>query len=93
MPRHLSAFWLHTCGLPHLELGQLLWWLVLMCLLLARSVGTAVLLVRFRGMGIPALPPTLVSLTPMAMTTMTTKVATKVAAKVVAKVVQCARGA
>ena len=32
---------------------------------LIRSVGTVVLLVRFVGMGIHALPPTLVSLTPM----------------------------
>ena len=82
----LGAFWMHTCGLPPLELGQLLWWLVLVRLLLARSVGTVVLLVRFGGMGSPALPPTLVSLTPV--TTVAANVVANVVAKVVAKVVK-----
>ena len=43
----------------------MLWWLVLVLQFLTTNVGIMVPLVRFVGMGIHALPPTLVSLTPM----------------------------
>ena len=55
--------------------------------LLVKSVGTVVPLVRFGGMDISALLPTLVSLTPVA-TVAAKVVAAKVVARVVAKVVK-----
>ena len=87
MLRPLDAVWMRICGLSPLKLGPMLWRLVLVLQFLTRSVGIVVLLVRFMGMGIIALAPTLASLAPVTAVAARAKVANPVA-KVVPKVIQ-----